>query len=95
MRDLLPIKSAPAAVGQEVLAETQLPAARGEMAGLDYPAVLVALPSPMQEGAAALPQSMEVLEMVVLAVAVVEMHRALQIPVVAVVPVVFRVIRAV
>jgi hypothetical protein len=38
---------------------------------------------------------MEVVEMVVLAVAVAEMHRALPILVVAVVAVVFRVIRAV
>jgi hypothetical protein len=95
MRGYWAIKSAVAAVERELLAETQLLAARGEMAGLDYPAVLVALQPTMQEGAAALPQSMEVLEMVVLAVAVVEMHRALQILVVAVVAVVFRVIRAI
>jgi hypothetical protein len=82
-------------VGQELPAERELLAARQEMAEQDFPAVLVALQPTMQEGAAALPQSREVVEMVVLAVAVVEMHRALQILVVAVVAVVFRVIRAV
>ena len=94
-REAGPLKSAVAAVEQELPAERELPAARQEMAEQDFPAVLVALQPTMQEGAAALPQSREVVEMVVLAVAVVEMHRALQILVVAVVAVVFRVIRAV
>jgi hypothetical protein len=49
----------------------------------------------MVVGEAVLSPSMEVMEMVVLGAAVAEMHRALQIRVVAVVAVVFRVIRAV
>jgi hypothetical protein len=45
------LKSAVAAVEQELSAEPELPAARQEMAGLDNPAVLAALEPSMLEGA--------------------------------------------
>jgi len=89
------IKSALAAVGRVKLAEPELLAARQVKAEMDSPAVSVALQPTMLEGAAVLSQSMEAMEMVVLGVAVAEMHRALQILAVAVVAAVFRVIRAV
>jgi hypothetical protein len=95
MLDTGSIKSVLAAVGQAKLAEPELLAARQVKAGMDSPAVSVALQPTMLEGAVVLSQSMEVVEMVVLAVAVAEMHRAFPILVVAVVAVVFRVIRVV
>lgn len=78
MREAWPIKSAVAAVEQELLAQPALLVARQEMAGMDYPAVLVALQPTMLEGAVVIKQPMGAPAMVVLAVEALDRYQALQ-----------------